>query len=68
MSGKRKILVIEDDDDIAALERDYLEINDFEVVIEKNGAKGMELALTGEFALILLDLMLPGKDGMEICK
>ncbi|MDR1802421.1 MAG: response regulator transcription factor [Treponema sp.] len=67
-NAKQKILIIEDDSDIAALEKDYLEINDFEVVIENNGLKGMERALKEQFALILLDLMLPGKDGMTICR
>jgi len=66
-NGKR-ILIIEDDPDIAALEKDYLEIDNFEVVIERNGRKGMERALKEQFALILLDLMLPGKDGMTICR
>jgi len=65
---KQRILIIEDDKDIAALEKDYLEINNFEVAIEKNGLKGMERALKEKFALILLDLMLPGKDGMTICQ
>jgi len=65
---KQRILIIEDDNDIAALEKDYLEINNFEVVIEKNGLKGMELAVKEQFSLILLDLMLPGKDGMTICR
>ncbi|MCL1837601.1 MAG: response regulator transcription factor [Treponema sp.] len=66
--AKQRILIIEDDPDIAALEKDYLEIDNFEVVIEKNGRKGMERALNEQFALILLDLMLPGKDGMAICR
>jgi len=65
---KQKILIIEDDADIAALEKDYLELNNFEVVIERNGTKGMERALKETFSLILLDLMLPGKDGMTICR
>ena len=65
---KQKILIIEDDSDIAILEKDYLEINNFEVVIEKDGHKGMERALKEQFALILLDVMLPGKDGMAICR
>jgi DNA-binding response OmpR family regulator len=65
---KQRILVIEDDPDIAALEKDFLEINNFEVVIEGNGLKGMERALSEQYALILLDLMLPGKDGMTICR
>ena len=65
---KQRILIIEDDSDIAALEKDYLEINNFEVVIEKDGSLGMERTLNEQFALILLDLMLPGKDGMTICR
>jgi len=64
----KTILIIEDDPDIAALEKDYLEMDNFEVVIERNGRKGMERALKEQFALILLDLMLPGKDGMTICR
>ena len=66
--ARQRILIIEDDNDIAALEKDYLEINNFEVVIEKNGLKGMERALKEQFSLVLLDLMLPGKDGMTICR
>jgi DNA-binding response OmpR family regulator len=65
---KQRILIIEDDVAIARLEKDYLEIDNFEVVIEGNGRKGMEHALKEQFSLILLDLMLPGKDGLEICK
>ena len=65
---KQRILIIEDDPDIAALIKDYLEIEKFELVIESDGRKGMERALNEPFALILLDLMLPGKDGMSICK
>ena len=68
LAAKQRILIIEDDNDIAMLEKDYLEMNNFEVVIEKNGLKGMELALKEQFSLILLDLMLPGKDGMTICR
>jgi DNA-binding response OmpR family regulator len=63
-----KILIIEDDAAIAEVERDFLEINGFEVTIESNGISGMEQALKGGFNLILLDLMLPGKSGYEICK
>jgi DNA-binding response OmpR family regulator len=63
-----KILIIEDDAAIAEVERDFLEINGFEVSIESNGIKGMEQALNGGFNLILLDLMLPGKSGYDICK
>jgi DNA-binding response OmpR family regulator len=69
MSGvKQKILIIEDDMDIAALEKDFLEINGFEAVIESDGAKGMKRALAEPFDLALLDLMLPGKDGMTVCR
>ncbi|GHV30085.1 DNA-binding response regulator [Spirochaetia bacterium] len=63
-----KILIIEDDKAMADIERDFLEINGFEVTHESDGIKGMECALTGGYNLILLDLMLPGKDGWEICR
>jgi DNA-binding response OmpR family regulator len=65
---KQKILIIEDDKDIAALEKDFLEISGFETVIENDGVKGRELALSNGFALILLDLMLPGMDGISLCR
>ena len=63
-----KILIIEDDAAIADLEKDYLELNDFEVVIENSGDTGLATALSEDFDLIILDLMLPGIDGFEICK
>ena len=63
-----KILIIEDEVAIAELQKDYLEINDYEVVIENDGAKGLEVALKQDFDLVILDLMLPGMDGYEICK
>ncbi|WP_010261638.1 response regulator transcription factor [Treponema primitia] len=63
-----KILIIEDDKAMADIERDFLEMNGFEIEHETDGAKGMERALKGGFNLILLDLMLPGKDGFEICR
>lgn len=63
-----KILIIEDEEAIADLEKDYLELNDFEVSIENTGDKGLKTALSEEFDLIILDLMLPGMDGFEICK
>ena len=65
--AKPKILIIEDDDDIAGIEKDFLEMNGFQAEIESDGIKGTERALSGDFALVLLDLMLPGKDGMTIC-
>ncbi|GHU67989.1 DNA-binding response regulator [Spirochaetia bacterium] len=63
-----KILIIEDDKAMADIERDFLEMNGFEVEHETDGIHGMERALSGGFNLILLDLMLPGKDGFEICR
>lgn len=63
-----KILIIEDDAAIAAIERDYLESEHFEVVLEWDGAQGLETALQGTFDLILLDLMLPGMDGFTVCR
>ena len=63
-----KILIIEDDTAIAAIERDYLEIDHFGVEIATDGKTGMEKALQGGFDLILLDLMLPGIDGFTVCR
>ncbi len=63
-----KILIIEDEVAIADLEKDYLELSDFEVDIENAGDTGLERALKGDYDLIILDLMLPGIDGFEVCK
>ena len=63
-----KILIVEDEVAIADLEKDYLELSGFEVEIENDGTKGLERALHEEFDLFILDLMLPGVDGFEICK
>ena len=63
-----KILLVEDEESIAELEKDYLELSNFSVVIENDGKKGLEQALSQEFDMIILDLMLPGMDGFEICK
>ena len=62
------ILIIEDEISIAELERDYLELSGFEVEIETSGTSGLERALKEDFNLIILDLMLPGIDGFDICK
>ncbi len=63
-----KILIIEDEEAIADLEKDYLELSGFEVEIQNNGDVGLQEALSKEFDLIILDLMLPGMDGFEVCK
>lgn len=64
----KKILVIEDDTDIAELEKDYLNLNGFDVDLEADGIKGLKLALTGAYDLIIVDLMLPGMSGYDIVK
>ena len=63
-----RILIIEDEVSIAELEKDYLELSGFEVERENDGDRGLQRSLTENFDLILLDLMLPGTDGFEICK
>lgn len=63
-----RILIVEDEISIAELERDYLELSGFEVEIETSGEKGLERALKEEYNLIILDLMLPGVDGFDICR
>ena len=63
-----KILIIEDEEAIADLEKDYLELSGFEVETEERGDIGLTRALKEGFDLIILDLMLPGVDGFEICK
>ncbi|KRE86433.1 two-component system response regulator [Paenibacillus sp. Soil766] len=63
-----RILIVEDEQSIAELERDYLEINGYEVDIETSGERGLERALTIEYDLVILDLMLPIMDGFEICR
>lgn len=64
----KKILIIEDEKSIAELERDYLEINGFKTDIVLTGDAGLHKALTHEYDLILLDVMLPNLDGFEVCK
>lgn len=63
-----KILIIEDEVSIAELEKDYLELSGFEVDMEHSGDTGLDKALKNDFDLIILDLMLPGIDGFEICR
>ena len=64
----KRILIIEDDLGIAELERDYLEANGFAVAIETDGAAGEKKALNEAYDLILLDIMLPGRDGFQLCR
>jgi len=64
----KKILIIEDDVAIARIERDFLMINGYDAVIVEDGRQGLKEALSGRYDLILLDLMLPGIDGLDICR
>lgn len=64
----KKILIIEDERDIAELERDYLELHGFDCDIATTGEEGQRLATTHSYDLILLDIMLPGVDGFELSK
>lgn len=64
----KKILIIEDDMAIAEIERDFLEIEGFQTMIAVDGREGLRLAGSGEFDMVLLDLMLPGMNGYEVCK
>ena len=63
-----KILIVEDEEAIADLEKDYLELSGFDVEIENDGTSGMERALNEDFDMFILDLMLPGTDGFEVCR
>lgn len=63
-----KILIIEDDREISDIERNYLELDGFEVELAYDGLTGLSMAQSGGFDLILLDLMLPGMDGFSVCR
>lgn len=63
-----KVLIIEDDELIAELERDYLEANGYETDVAYDGTEGEKMAKTGEYDAVLLDVMLPGKTGFDICR
>ena len=64
----KKVLIIEDDPQIAKIEKDYLAVNDIESDIAATGIEGIQMALGGQYDLIILDLMLPGLDGFTVCK
>ena len=64
----KKILIVEDEESIAELEKDYLELSGFKVTIETTGDRGLKRALNEDFNLYILDLMLPNIDGFEICR
>ena len=63
-----RLLMIDDDEKLVALTRDYLESHGFEVAAAHDGKAGVEAALSSEPALVILDLMLPGIDGLEVCR
>lgn len=61
------ILIIEDERSIAELERDYLQINGFKCDIAADGEEGLKVALNNDYALIIIDIMLPKRDGFSVC-
>ena len=63
-----KILIVEDEVAIADLEKDYLELSGFDVEVANDGLIGLQKALEEDYNLVILDLMLPGVDGFEICR
>lgn len=68
MNETRKILIVEDDPDISMVEEAYLKSAGFETLITQDGNHINELVQNNSFSLILLDLMLPGKNGYDICQ
>ena len=64
----KKVLIVEDETSIADLEKDYLELSGFEVAIENSGDNGLNRAINEDFSIVVLDLMLPGIDGFEVCR
>lgn len=62
-----RILIIEDEEAIAELEKDYLEVNGYETVIENRGDTGLLRVMKEDFDLVILDIMLPGMDGFQVC-
>jgi DNA-binding response OmpR family regulator len=64
----KQILIIENDLNIAEMERDYLQLNGYKAEIVQDGSQGLKMALQGIYDVIIVDLMLPGKDGFEIIR
>ncbi len=65
---RKKVLIIEDEEKIVEICRDYLEANDYEVDSASDGQTGLEKALSSHPSVVVLDLMLPGMDGIDICR
>lgn len=63
-----KILIVEDEEAIADLEKDYLELSGFKVEVANDGERGLSKALSESYDMFILDLMLPGVDGFDICR
>ena len=63
-----KVLIVEDEEAIAEIEKDYLELSGFDVTIRSDGESGLATALADDYDIMILDVMLPGVDGYEICK
>lgn len=62
------ILIVEDERNMAELEKDYLQVNGFKIDIEETGRKALKKALKIEYNMVILDIMLPDIDGFEVCK
>lgn len=63
-----KVLIVEDEEAIAEIEKDYLELSGFDVTICSDGTSGLATSMAEDFDIMILDIMLPGVDGFEICK
>ncbi|MEE8716982.1 MAG: response regulator transcription factor [Coriobacteriales bacterium] len=65
--GADRVLIVEDDDDIASLERDYLEVAGMRVDVAADGPSGLEMGSSGDYDAIVLDVMLPRMNGFDVC-
>lgn len=64
----KRILIIEDNKEIAEFEKDYLEANQYYVDVSNNGVEGIKMSKEGRYDLIILDIMMPDMDGYKVCK